>query len=237
MLSKEFFKSNFSSFLSCLDYKIGHSFLKKKIKSLISYFNLEILSFLEFIREMLVIHFDCSISLTIFWMIVSVFISFPISEFSHELCWSVANLHWNREISVFFNIFHSCFINFFTNIAFWRFPKIDCKLEEKNSTFWHSDFLNCIIDLICKQKSIIIHRSDIFTCKTDQSSSNIKRILSCNKHSLNPITSSMWIRITERFMYSRNHIIVFFTITIIIDLRGSCLNDSFFVELAFLNKE
>ena len=125
-------------------------------------------------------------------------------------------MKWDGKISKLLAIGFSLKCDFVGEIGFWSFRKIEGKLKKKNFTFWHSDFLDRFKGLICEQKGIIICRSDIFTCKTQQSPRNIERIFACNQHSLNPIARSISIRITERFMDRRNNLIMMIPIAIVI---------------------
>lgn len=143
----------------------------------------------------------------------------------------------NRQISEFLDISFGLLSDFVGKVGFRSFCKVESKLEKEDFALWHSDFLNCIIHLIGEQKRIIVRRSDVFARKTQQPPRNIQRILARNEHSLNPIASRMGIGITERLMHSRDDSIVLLTITIVIDLLGSCLNQGFFAEFAFPNEE
>ncbi len=107
----------------------------------------------------------------------------------------------NRQISEFLDISFGLLSDFVGKVGFRSFCKVESKLEKEDFALWHSDFLNCIIDLIGEQKRIIVRRSDVFARKTQQPPRNIQRILARNQHSLNPITSRMGIGITERLMH------------------------------------
>lgn len=158
-------------------------------------------------------------------IIMSILVSFTIIKFLHEFGRSITQMQRNRQITVFFYISSRSKCCTISDIVFFCFGKIDCELKQEDITFRFSDLGNCIIDLIGKQQGIIIRWSNIFRRKAQQSSSQIQWILSSHEHPLDPITGSIAITVTERFVDSGNDVVMFFTISVIIDIFLPCLQN------------
>lgn len=159
--------------------------------------------------------------------VVSILIALSITELCHRFRGSISQMEGNCQISVFLDISFGLLSDFVGEVGFWGFGEIEGKLKKENFALRHSDFLHRIKNLIGKQKSIIVCRTDIFASKTKQSPRKIKRILASSEHSLNPVTRRISIAITKRLMHCGNNRIMLLAITIVIKLLGTCLYQEF----------
>lgn len=111
-------------------------------------------------------------------------------------------------------------------------------MEQCDIAFRHSKLSDRVIDLVSEQQGIIICRSDILGSEAQEPPRQVQGILSPHEHPLDPVTSSITIAITKRFMDGGDDIIMFLAIPIEIDGLLSCLQDDLIADCAiFCEKE
>ena len=168
---------------------------------------------------------------------MEVFIVFPVIQILHELGRSIAEMERNRQITVFFDILSRSDSGAIGDIILFGFGQIDGQLKQEDIAFRHSDLGDSIVDLIGEQQSVVVSRSDIFGCETQKPSRKIQGILASHKHPLHPITCSVSVAVTQRFMDGRDDIVMFLSVPIVIYVLLSRLEDELIGDHSVFGKE
>ncbi len=168
---------------------------------------------------------------------MSVFVSCTIVQFLHKFSGSVAQMKRHRQIAVFFYIGSRSERSTISDIVFFGLREIDSKLEQKDIAFRFAYFGNGVINLIGKEQSVIVCRSDILGSETQESPRKVQWILAGHQHSLDPIASRIAIAVTKRFVDSGDDVVMLLAVPVIIDAFLSCLQDNLFSDDSIFCKE
>lgn len=97
--------------------------------------------------------------------IMSVFVSFAVSELFHKTSRSISYVHRYRKISMIFDIFFHREHRHIDGVISWSCGEIICEITEDELSFRHSHFLANLKNTICIYESIRIRYSDVFRCE------------------------------------------------------------------------